>query len=167
MYFCQWPFRGNSIGFYNFWRKLAIFHTGHIINRNINLLFSSIVCKICISYKMRRICKKVLEMPGIDPGTSRMLSERSTIWATPPHATRSFLTNINHSRSFNLFIDKLNLNMLTVCSIRFILLLKSMTHKNHKMPFVTHESSLDYPDKLLKNIWIRRNGEWPSAKMFY
>ena len=23
-------------------------------------------------------------MPGIDPGTSRMLSERSTIWATPP-----------------------------------------------------------------------------------
>ena len=29
--------------------------------------------------------KKVsLEAPGIDPGTSRMLSERSTIWATPP-----------------------------------------------------------------------------------
>ena len=27
---------------------------------------------------------KILEMPGIDPGTSRMLSERSTIWATPP-----------------------------------------------------------------------------------
>ena len=27
---------------------------------------------------------KSLEMPGIDPGTSRMLSERSTIWATPP-----------------------------------------------------------------------------------
>ena len=25
-----------------------------------------------------------LEAPGIDPGTSRMLSERSTIWATPP-----------------------------------------------------------------------------------
>ena len=29
-------------------------------------------------------CKKELEAPGIDPGTSRMLSERSTIWATPP-----------------------------------------------------------------------------------
>ena len=28
--------------------------------------------------------RKVLEAPGIDPGTSRMLSERSTIWATPP-----------------------------------------------------------------------------------
>ena len=27
---------------------------------------------------------KSMEMPGIDPGTSRMLSERSTIWATPP-----------------------------------------------------------------------------------
>ena len=31
------------------------------------------------------MCKqKSLEAPGIDPGTSRMLSERSTIWATPP-----------------------------------------------------------------------------------
>ena len=28
--------------------------------------------------------KKKLENPGIDPGTSRMLSERSTIWANPP-----------------------------------------------------------------------------------
>ena len=28
--------------------------------------------------------KEELEAPGIDPGTSRMLSERSTIWATPP-----------------------------------------------------------------------------------
>ncbi len=27
---------------------------------------------------------KVLENPGIDPGTSHMLSERSTIWANPP-----------------------------------------------------------------------------------
>ena len=27
---------------------------------------------------------KGMEAPGIDPGTSRMLSERSTIWATPP-----------------------------------------------------------------------------------
>ncbi len=25
-----------------------------------------------------------MENPGIDPGTSRMLSERSTIWANPP-----------------------------------------------------------------------------------
>ena len=25
-----------------------------------------------------------MEAPGIDPGTSRMLSERSAIWATPP-----------------------------------------------------------------------------------
>ena len=30
------------------------------------------------------LAKRFLEAPGIDPGTSRMLSERSTIWATPP-----------------------------------------------------------------------------------
>ena len=30
--------------------------------------------------------KKLLENPGIDPGTSHMLSERSTIWANPPTA---------------------------------------------------------------------------------
>ena len=28
--------------------------------------------------------EKEVEDPGIDPGTSRMLSERSTIWANPP-----------------------------------------------------------------------------------
>ena len=28
--------------------------------------------------------QNIMEAPGIDPGTSRMLSERSTIWATPP-----------------------------------------------------------------------------------
>ena len=28
--------------------------------------------------------KRKVEDPGIDPGTSRMLSERSTIWANPP-----------------------------------------------------------------------------------
>ncbi len=28
--------------------------------------------------------KEDLETPGIDPGTSRMQSERSSIWATPP-----------------------------------------------------------------------------------
>ena len=28
--------------------------------------------------------KSFVEDPGIDPGTSRMLSERSTIWASPP-----------------------------------------------------------------------------------
>ncbi len=32
-------------------------------------------------------CKwKKLEEMGIDPITSRMLSERSTIWATPPYS---------------------------------------------------------------------------------
>ena len=30
-----------------------------------------------------------MEAPGIDPGTSRMLSERSTIWATPPFLVKT------------------------------------------------------------------------------
>ena len=30
-----------------------------------------------------------MEDPGIDPGTSRMLSERSTIWANPPLGYKS------------------------------------------------------------------------------
>ena len=33
---------------------------------------------------MRKLKKTELEMRGIDPRTSRMLSERSTIWATSP-----------------------------------------------------------------------------------
>ena len=45
-------------------------------------------CDIYSPYNIRshdfKIRKNILEMPGIDPGTSRMLSERSTIWATPP-----------------------------------------------------------------------------------
>ena len=32
-----------------------------------------------------------MENPGIDPGTSRMLSERSTIWANPPILVWSFI----------------------------------------------------------------------------
>ena len=37
-----------------------------------------------IIYIFKIVIKRFLEAPGIDPGTSRMLSERSTIWATPP-----------------------------------------------------------------------------------
>ena len=33
----------------------------------------------------------MLEAPDIDPGTSRMLSERSTIWATPPSVYKGVL----------------------------------------------------------------------------
>ena len=38
---------------------------------------------------------KSMEMPGIDPGTSRMLSERSTIWATPPCIYAQLLSIMN------------------------------------------------------------------------
>jgi hypothetical protein len=37
-----------------------------------------------LSPKKSLEAKKLLEVRGIDPRTSRMLSERSTIWATPP-----------------------------------------------------------------------------------
>ena len=33
---------------------------------------------------------KSVENPGIDPGTSRMLSERSTMWANSPDNYRSW-----------------------------------------------------------------------------
>ncbi len=35
--------------------------------------------------KFRKMQKSQLENPGIDPGTSHMLSERSTTWASPPY----------------------------------------------------------------------------------
>ena len=35
-----------------------------------------------------------MEAPGIDPGTSRMLSERSTIWATPPDVWEGQLNSL-------------------------------------------------------------------------
>ena len=37
-----------------------------------------------VIFKLWKKLIKILEAPGIDPGTSHMLSERSTIWATPP-----------------------------------------------------------------------------------
>ena len=40
----------------------------------------------------------MLEAPGIDPGTSRMLSERSTIWATPPSTGKSVLALLFQTR---------------------------------------------------------------------
>ena len=36
--------------------------------------------------------KKILENPGIDPGTSHMLSERSTTWANSPVLYQSSVT---------------------------------------------------------------------------
>ena len=42
-----------------------------------------------------------MEKPGIDPGTSRMLSERSTIWANSPyyicHGKVGSAVAVNHS----------------------------------------------------------------------
>ena len=40
-------------------------------------------CYTCIISE-KNISKSIMENPGIDPGTSHMQSERSTIWANPP-----------------------------------------------------------------------------------
>ena len=64
-------------------RKLEM----HKINQNIYLLYL-----LDINFDLNKFnlvhliysLKRSMEAPGIDPGTSRMLSERSTIWATPP-----------------------------------------------------------------------------------
>ena len=36
------------------------------------------------------LLKRCLENPGIDPGTSHMQSERSTIWANPPSFSQNY-----------------------------------------------------------------------------
>ena len=51
-----------------------------IIMANCDSVFCMLSKQICTKW----IRKKYLENPGIDPGTSHMLSERSTIWANPP-----------------------------------------------------------------------------------
>lgn len=45
--------------------------------------------------------EKVLENPGIDPGTSHMQSERSTIWATPPWFQIKFTVVLNCNKEEN------------------------------------------------------------------
>ena len=55
-------------------------HTKTIIMVNSEFAFYMFSTKICANWTR----KKFLENPGIDPGTSHMLSERSTIWANPP-----------------------------------------------------------------------------------
>ena len=57
-----------------------------------NATFTMSLVSLCQPPSARRyMCRKELEMPGIDPGTSHMLSARSTIWATPPCQSRNIL----------------------------------------------------------------------------
>ena len=44
----------------------------------------------------RKMWKNILEYLGIDPSTSRMLSGRSTIWASTPHANLKAIIYFNH-----------------------------------------------------------------------
>ena len=41
--------------------------------------------------------KSLVELRGVDPRTSRMLSERSTIWATPPLIAHHFAVILHRS----------------------------------------------------------------------
>ena len=61
--------------------------------------FLPIINKTDESY---RILKNVLEMRGIDPRTSRMISKRSTIWATSPYSS-SFKLALNKTHEISVF----------------------------------------------------------------
>ena len=53
--------------------------------------------------KNKKLKKKKMEMRGIDPRTSRMLSERSTIWATSPSCPTSWDIHSSIKHSVNVY----------------------------------------------------------------
>ena len=55
--------------------------------------------------------KKEVEDPGIDPGTSRMLSERSTMWANPPAQWYHVSVNNVNANTSGVFWKERSLNM--------------------------------------------------------
>ena len=75
LYNISWKFTKTIIRIYDFWD----WNGSNWFSQNISYNSATIN-----GYKGRIHQYKSLEMPGIDPGTSHMLSERSTIWATPP-----------------------------------------------------------------------------------
>ena len=66
-----------------------------VYSRKILKAISAKSRKIAVS-KYKRTTEKYLEMRGIDPRTSRMLSGRSTIWATPPEFPLCLLVLYRH-----------------------------------------------------------------------
>ena len=86
------------IGHYSFWHfsrvKRAPYHLSYVPL----LCFPNLLTANKIFFLEIRQNKK-LETPGIDPGTSRMLSERSTIWATSPHCV--FPTFLHQTKYFS------------------------------------------------------------------
>ena len=77
---------------------------------NLNTLHLSIFVTILLGCQdeMLYINPKIkwfVEAPGIDPGTSRMLSERSTIWATPPFLSLLLLFCLKFKPSKSIFVD--------------------------------------------------------------
>ena len=45
--------------------------------------------------------QNILELRGIDPRTSHMLSERSTIWATAPYSPPKIINTTNTTKIIN------------------------------------------------------------------
>ena len=76
-----WPTSPYSSSFelaLNKTHEISVFHLLRVVN---SFSLSASTNQTC------RIFKNVLEMRGIDPRTSRMQSERSTIFATPPYSS--------------------------------------------------------------------------------
>ena len=69
-----------------------------------------------ICYEEGKKEKKGMENPGIDPGTSRMQSGRSTIWANPPILSKGISKtkqkhNIRNVRSLHYFCQAISRSM--------------------------------------------------------
>ena len=65
-------------------------------------------CKDTLVFEYTRVQKVDLETGGIDPPTSHMLSERSTIWATSPsvHIGQSGLYPHSDLSPFDEIVEK-------------------------------------------------------------
>ena len=86
------------------------------------------------------MAKRKMEERGIDPLTSRMLSERSTIWATPPTLLSSLLASYR--------TDQITHSILKPTQSKTILLLPIPIHRNK----ITLPSTFVEKGKLVR-IW--------------
>ena len=59
----------------------------HVFERKVVISIPSLFPRTKINVLADYSCSKTMEMQGIDPRTSHMLSERSPIWATSPSAS--------------------------------------------------------------------------------
>ena len=106
--------------------------------------------------------KNVLEMRGIDPRTSRMLSERSTIWATSPYSSRFELASERNSW-------KIDFRFVTSC--QFLLIIskykwelsnpqKSFGDEGHRSPYLSHAKRVLYHLSYIPVLFKLRASFW-------